>query len=149
MINVNWNRWIFASISKHFDANRQGITLYIEGQDHLKDPPEYVELRVTGPTYSKLTRNDYRLEIIINLLINVIKSEKDNHRIFRVSGIFEPVFDKLINIYKFGTGVDDNPLIKIGCLQLNSEIVVTHYGQLTPDIKLLQSTIEARYKIDL
>jgi hypothetical protein len=154
MANLNWDRWIFASCSTFFDNRKNNYELYIEGQDRsIKKEEDYAELRYSGPYYQQFSPKNFKLKIELNVLINVTKDENDNHKVFRVCGNFESAFESIIPVYKYGRDPSIDTEEFIGCLQLvrngDNDIIVTHFGQISPDVRVLQSTIEGHYEIDL
>jgi hypothetical protein len=149
MIDPNWSRWIFASIAKHFDDAKQNIPLYIDGQDRTQTPPvEGAELRVNGPFINNPSKGYYLLMIDVNILLNVTFSSTDSYKLWRTLGIFLTAFDIYIPVRKYG---DDDSLL--GCLRLipnrGDEIIISHFGQVSPDIRLYQSAIDAMYELEL
>lgn len=155
MINKNWPKWIFASITKHFDDNKDGLTLFVEGQ-HRNDPKtkEVLELRFDGPTITEVDKNIYNLIIEINVLVQVVKSDVDLHKIHRNVGIAAAAFTDVIHIYKYGSESGDDQS-EVGCLILisnarnRSKIKINHYGEIAPAIGILQATAEGQYKTEL
>ena len=141
-----WPRWIFASCTTFFDAQRQGLVMYIEGQDNRVNETEqdYIEFRMDGPVINQRTRNNYKLTIDLNVLIITYISQRDLHKIYRHTGIVVEMFKTVIPVRRFGDG---NTLI--GCLNLESEITVAHFGQIQPESRMLQATVEASYGITL
>lgn len=147
------NRWIFASCSKFLSDKRGTVKLYIEGQDRSVTEEDYAQLRYSGPFWNQYSPKDYLLRIELNILISCIKDDRDNHKIFRMTGIFEKALESSIPVYKYGTDSVIDTRAYIGCLErvLNGseEITTHHWGQVDPSIRILQSTIESHYKIDI
>lgn len=154
MINPNWARWIFASVSKHFDTNKNGIDLYIEGQHrNATQVKDSLELRVDGPYYTEESHNYWRIYIEVSLLVQSMQDDKDFHRTHRICGQVAAAFTT-IPIFKFGDGPSDNANVQIGCLEVitggsRERIQTNHFGLLAPDVKLMQSTVEAHYEVHL
>lgn len=147
MINKNWERWIFASVSKHFDTYRESVPLYIEGQERqtqLLD--EFIELRVDGPYFKEVSKGCTKIDIEINLLC-CVKKNNDNFRIHKLTGVVAAAFKPEIFVYKFG----DDPLELWECLRLRSDkreaVIVSHFGQPDPDLPLMQATVEGHYTV--
>lgn len=153
-INTNWARWIFASVSKHFDDRKGALPLYIEGQHRdTKDIKDFMELRMDGPFITELSRNYFRLFIEINVLVQSALDDTNYHRIHGNVGLVASIFTA-IEIFKFGTGVDDDDT-QLECMRLiqdspsNERIQINHFGQIEPDIELIQSTVEGHYEMFL
>lgn len=153
MIDHNWPRWIFASISKHFNDNRGTLPLVIEGMDHdsTRDK-DWFELRVDGPYFKVCASNSYRLVVEVNCLITSAMDEYNFHRLYSNIGIITSLYTS-IPVYKLGTGTDDSSTEQIGCLELlgrgNEAIRVVNYGQREAHKKIMQSAVDAFFYIDL
>ena len=154
MINTNWDRWIFASCSKFIDNRKNNVKLYIEGQDRSsKKEEDYAEMRYNGPFYLQSSPKNYKLNIELNILVNAKKDDSDNHKIYRMCGIFESSLEAYIPVYRYGPDSVIDTREYLGCLRriLNGhrEVITNHYGQVSPDIQVIQSTITAYYEMDL
>lgn len=146
-MNPNWPRWIFASICKHAEDNRQSVKLFIEGGKRVTDDSEdRFELRTNGPIFSEISQGVYRVEITVNLLISCKINQQDYYNLQRKEGIALGIITP-IGLYKYGTetGIDTGELF--ACMNLWQGPVITHYGQLKPSIEVLQTTVEGRYKV--
>jgi hypothetical protein len=148
--NENINRWIFASIAKHFDDRRKDIILYIEGQErNTSNLQQYFELRIDGPYIVELSKNYYRVDLEVNVLCTAKTDPKDNYLIQRLTGIICSAFTRTINVYKFGIGLEDDQSLVI-CLQMRTDhkelLQVSNFGQVEPDARLHQSTVEGHYR---
>ena len=152
--NPNWSRWIFASISKHFDDCKGDLDLYIEGQYRdLKPAKDFIELRVDGPFITELTKGEYKLRFEVNVMVQSRMDDINYHRIYtdvgKVSSIFLPM-----QVYKYGTGSEDTGE-SFGCLKLlqstrtRERIQVNHFGQIEPEVPLVQASVEGHYEITL
>jgi hypothetical protein len=153
-MNSNWPRWLFASITKYFNDNRNNIAMFIEGQDRETERLDsYFELRIDGPFILQQSKDYWQLDVEINVLICVTKSRTDFHKQFRLQGALAKLFTD-IPIYKLGDGPDDDQTI-LGCLKLSPSqnfrdaVRVSNFGQIQPELPLLQSTIEAHFEITL
>ena len=153
-VNSNWMRWCIASIHKHFDDNKQGLTLFIEGMSRTNPTDEdYIELRVDGPSIIEQTKDEYELRFEINVLISSVLDDTDAHRIHRSVGIVVNAFTD-ISIYKYGDGVADDDSL-LGCISLvydareKERVVVSHFGQLSSDVPMLQASVEGHYMLEL
>jgi hypothetical protein len=143
---TNISRWMVASINKHFDANKGSLNLYV-GDDHrnLTDDEDYLELRIDGPYLKQCHKDYWQINLVINVLIVSVINDDDIYRIHNSVGtVIAAMTD--IPIYKYG---DDNSFI--GCIILqqkgNEYIQVKHFGQLQPDVKVLQCTVEGQYQM--
>lgn len=154
MFNHNWPRWIAASVHKHFRTEVVGLHLFIEGQDrNTNTQKDYAELRVDGPYSHEDAKDQWVFDVEVNSLVCSIPDEMDTHRIYKNVGIMAAAMKPVIKVYKFGDGPDDNPAELLGCLfikqSFNQTIFISHFGQIDPKVELLQSTVEAHYKMEL
>lgn len=156
ILQANWTRWIFATLSKHFNdaAVAASVPMFIEGQDRgTALLPEYFEFRMNGPRCHEVSRDYWHLDIEINILVIQKRNEKTNHRIFDLCGVILAACVHDIPAFKYGTGLNDNPTESLGCLTLSSHlddnILVTHLGQLNPDLVEIQSAVETYYRLEL
>jgi len=154
-LDQNLERWIIASVSKHFDDRRQGIAMFIEGQ--LRDTrtlKDFFELRIDGPYLTELSKGYWDVYIEINALVQASQDQADYHRIYKTAGIVRAAFTNTIGIFKFGDGAGDDQS-QIGCLTLlgdkekRERIQVSHFGQVEPDTGIFQSTVEAHYEAQI
>jgi len=155
--NPNWPRWIFATVSKHFtDAGTvAGFPLFIEGQHRatrkLKD---FFELRMDGPTLREVSKGCWILRVEINILVQSTMDDTNYHRIHQSVGVAAAAFEKAISVFKFGNNPQDDQTF-VGCLQLlqsretRDYIEINHFGQIDPQTKLVQSSVEGHYKMVL
>lgn len=149
MMNLNWNRWIFASASTCFkDALSSSLNFVIEGQHQLVQDT-FVEYRSDGPKWQQRPGRRWSGKLIINLLIKCLQDQNDYHKLYRILGQVEQSFGACIQVKKYGdTIVDDNATV-IGILIRDSELETSNFGQVDPSILLSEATVQATYKIDL
>ena len=158
-MNPNWSRWIWASILNHFKDVANGIPLpmHAEGVDE-RDAADletnHVEVRVNGPFVRELSRNYFKLDVDINLLLFNFMSEtaESGYDLATWSGIFQAAAEGPINIYKFGGElVDDSSYV--GCLTLRhgkyDSLRLLYFGQTGRVERLRQSMVDAKYAIYL
>lgn len=148
MINKNWNVWIWASMIKHFNAYRENLPLYIEGQDRPKDKQsDFIEFRMDGPYLIQLDKTQYRADIELNILITSCKNDKDDYKSERDIGIVTSMFHPTISIFKVGTPNSDGSLLS--CFSLRDDkrekIVVSRFGIIEPTNRIMQATVEGHY----
>lgn len=164
--NRNWSRWIFASISKHFqdkidatfNSNPGGVVpkLYIEGDERITaDLEQYFELRMDGPSFKELDKDFWIIDIEINILVTAKKNSTDfsTHLIYDLAGMIVSAFKNGIKVYKYGDRDEDDQSF-LECLQLHPQnaqdaILVTYLGDLGPDVTVTQAAVEAFYRMHL
>ena len=154
-INPNWARWIFASVSKHFDDRRGVLPLYIEGQHRATSKlKEYLELRMDGPTWNEASKGYFQGDIQINILVTAAMDEEDYHRPYRFAGQVQQAFTQTIPVFRFGDGPEDDQTF-LGCLQLlqnrsdRSFVELNWFGVIDQDYQLVQATVEGHYRLTI
>ena len=148
-LHFAWVRWCYASINKHFDDKKEQYNLYIEGDDRTQSAEtEFAELRIDGPFVSGPQKKVYLLDVEINLLCQTHLDPRRHYRAQKMVGVFFRIFSRLIEVRKYGDGpLDDGSLI--GCFHLRSSVDVGYYGIIKKDVKVLQTTIEGHYRLEL
>lgn len=154
-------RWIFASVSDHFNTRRGTLPMYIEGEPRPTAVKDFFELRMDGPDYTELSHNLFNVFIEVNCLVQSTCDDKNYHRIHHYCAIVAYMFDN-IQIYRYGNGSDPNaPLYDpandqsfIGCLTLEQssgktgeKLVTRHFGIIEPKTMLMQSCVEGHYSM--
>lgn len=154
--NPSWNKWIVASIIKHFDDGRGTLSMYIEGQSRPnKNPDPFFELRLNGPTSRTASNGYHKLDVSINALLQVIKSPSDLYLIDRLLGQLIVLFDTNICCYRYGDQIEDDSsylgtlVLSIDFFRGRESIEVNKFGEIIPDEPLMQASIEAHYHIEL
>jgi len=154
-VNRHWARWIFASVSKHFDDRKELLPLYIEGQHRATTKPqEYLELRMDGPKWNEASKGYFIGDVQINILITSALTEEDYHRPYRAAGQVQEACTQTIEVFRFGDGPEDDQS-HLGCLQLKQDragqdfIELNWFGIIDTNDALVQATVEAHYCITL
>lgn len=143
-MDKNLPRWIWASITRHFDERREGYPIFFEGYDRTINPQDSFEVRMDGPMYSAPSIGSEIIDIHINVLITSIKDDADAHKIHRIVGIVGAAFTSSISIYKLG----DARTTLVGCMILQDPgIDIIHFGLVQPTNNILQATVEASYRM--
>ena len=155
-MNENWPRWIFASVSQHFDGNLGDTEVFYEGKKRSAEnfQTDLFEFRMDGPYYLQLSKTLWEAKIEINILAQAAIDDHDFHKVHRMVGVAATAFHPGINVFKYGDGAEDDDSL-LGCLQLiqnrdNREFLsINHFGQINPDQQLMQATVEGHYVIQL
>jgi hypothetical protein len=152
-VDPNWSRWIFASISDAFNtvAGSASIPFYVEGADKDDDASllEYFEFRINGPDAKELSKDFWCLTVEVNIFC-AAKRMKDNfHRIHTLVGLAQSMFTNAIQCYKYGTSPGDDSTGFL-CMQLDTknkeDVVVSHFGQLDPNLLEMRATVDGFYE---
>lgn len=150
----NWPRWTFASASKHFStaAAAYPIALFIEGTDRQTNTEvKWLEFRMDGPRLTEVSRNYYRLDVEINMFWSANMDQVDFHEPYRLIGLLQTAMTDIC-VYRYGDGPDDDDSF-LGTLQLvqdrSNPIRMANFGQILPDTKIVQGTVEGTYKMYL
>lgn len=153
MQNPNWIRWIKSSINLHFDALISGIPLFIEGENRDDGLKSSAELRMDGPDFSEISKGYWQFDIMIDVLIKSHFSDKDAYIRERNIGYVLAAFTTDISIFRYGDSADDDRTALLGCFKLcpseGEPIRVLHFGQVTNDIRLTQTSVQAAYRMNL
>jgi hypothetical protein len=140
MINPDWPRWIFASVSQHFEA-AVVTQLFMDGTHRPTELPSvFAEFRQTGPFFKALNGDEYETRVVINLLYKISMQENNFHTKHTVAGDLASGFTDTIPLFQIG-----DPDVQIGCLQLDSGPRILHYGQIEKELALEQGTVEGTY----
>lgn len=144
--NEMWPVYIIGSLDKYFSTALTGYKFYTIGEEpRLNTVENYYWLRVDGPEVKLETANKWRLEVVVNLLMTSF-NERDLYKLEKLIGLGAKAFINQIAVYQIPT----DPLTQVGCLQLKSDQLDVHrYGQMKPETKMLQASVEAIYAIDL
>jgi hypothetical protein len=154
-INEHWNRWILASVGKHFDTETGDLHLYMsEGQHRRTEEEEdFIELRLDGPHFAEVSKGAWNVDLAVNILVSTVMDDVNWQGHVTNVGVVQSAFTT-IEVYKFGTitGVDDQTLL--GCLKVVNDagrepLVTRNFGQLGPAVKVQQSTVEGHFELDL
>jgi len=153
-MNEHWPRWIFASITKHFDAYKGSYPMYIEGQnrnDRTED--DLFEVRVDGPYFTEVSKGYWHIVVEVSILVQSAIKDGGFHDIHKMVGKMASAFQP-IRVFRYGTGSDDDGT-QLGCLQLIADlsrrerIEISHFGQLQPALRITQATVEGHYGMQI
>ena len=144
-MNKDWPRWIWASLTTYFTSKLN--PLFIEGFDrNTNAESDFYELRINGPVFHELTKDQWLITIDVNVLVTSTKDQNDAYKVHRLVGVAAEAFIKAIAVMRYG----DDPDEQIGCFALSDDgIIITNFGQIDVDVNVLQSTIEATYSMEL
>jgi len=152
---ISWPKWFQASIQKHLIAVAATlpITAYVEGEDRQTDDKlEFVEIRTNGPDILQVSKNVYRIDVLINVVITVKRSIKNTWRRHELSGIFMNAMTPEIDIYRLGNSVEDDKS-KFTCLPLRNDLSESmgvqfrDLGRLQTAADLTQTMLQGTYRI--
>jgi hypothetical protein len=153
-MNINWPRWSYASITKHFATEISSIPIFIEGADRETDElADFVEIRVDGPWMNEISADYWRIYCEINILVQSVMDD-DLHKLWRLIGEVNVAFQKCLSVYKYGTGNDDDSSF-LGCFKFvtdkydREQVKTSNFGQINLNVKLQQATVEAHYEMFL
>ena len=152
-IHTSWLIWCIASINKHFMDRKGPYNLYLEGDERVyQDEEEFAELRIDGPFILQASRGLYFVNVEINVLIQSHMDNKDLYKLHRAVGVFTKAFTNAICVYKYGDGIlDDGSLLGMFRLLTDTreKVEVNHYGIIKEDVRMMQSTVEGHYRLEL
>jgi hypothetical protein len=150
-LNPNLNRWIYASVVKHFMAEcanaNPPIPFYIDRYDR---DVSWVEMRFVGPTVNEVSRAKYLIICCVDFLITTFV-EHDQYAMFRITGALSSMY-KDICVYRYGDGLDDDQTF-VSDLKLtqrnNNKINLINFGLILPDNKFQRSVMSSDYEMFL
>lgn len=136
------DKWIRASLAKHFNSNISGVTFYLKGEPRQDKDHDYAILRIMGPNIMETVKDSSLVTVTVNILVSSKISETNLYLHAEHVGEVREAFQD-IRIEDEGT--------LIGCLKLRqlsgkSEFVeVTEYAK-DPELNVLQSTVQGHFK---
>lgn len=155
-INPNWARWVKSSAVKWFADRVASNTLgfFMEGQDRrTMENRTYVEFRADGPNIKEVSKDYWHLDLVINILVVTIRNNADLYEHDRNVGLVAQTFTSGIPVWCYGDTTADNPAVQLGCLLLQADqrdrVVISNYGQVKNDSRMIQSTVEGHYRLSL
>lgn len=149
MIPLEYNRWVFASVTKHFfdAASAANVEAIIEGQVAQATASDYYEIRVNGPKLTQTSHSDWLVEAPVNIFISSQVNESNFHRIHDLCGIIVAACTT-ISVYRYGPITEDGPNDQslVGCLYVDGQIRTDHFGQLAANRPVMRAAVTAFYR---
>lgn len=144
----HWTRWTTASIARHFfDTKESAVEFFLEGtlrMDADSIATDLMELRIDGPHMTEVSAGCWILEVNIGILMITVMKDTDLYRHqVNLGNIIDDIVGTL-NVYKYGTGVDDDDSLAF-CLDRKGEVLTRHFGQPDKAKQLQQSSVEGDY----
>lgn len=88
MVSEDWSIDITRAIAKHFSDNRNELYMHVPGLvDKRSEHQEWFELSFIGPTTTKVSSGVYRVEVVVNLLVQACVEKKNSRNPFRAAEI--------------------------------------------------------------
>lgn len=159
-INIDWARWLRASVFHHLKDTLVADALISESNIHIESGPKKlgaepysIELRVDGPEFEGQTANVWRAHLEANGLITVkINDDGNRYLIDTLAGLVSNAMSLRIPVLKLG-GLAQDDESHVTCLFQKhggrERIDVAHFGQVNPTDRIVQATVEAHYHGDL
>ena len=154
MINTNWPRWIFASLSSHFNGYRGSYPFEVQSQfrQGQSEATDLFELRMDGPYFNEVSKDNYDVRCTINILVQTAIQAEQFHRIHTMVGQIAAGFSA-VQLFRYGDS-DQDDQSAFGCMSVVSQpsgesIVVRHFGQVDVGLGVCQATVEATFKTEL
>jgi len=142
MKNINWARWIYTSIVKHFVevSIQHQIPLYL---GNYSGDVDWAELRFNGPEVDEPSHHYYMLHSNVDIMVTCFLGT-DRYKIHKLTGIYHAAFTTIC-AYRYGDGPDDDHGY-LGELRLADGVInTTNFGIIYPDNKFERATVEADY----
>jgi hypothetical protein len=153
--NLNWDRWIFATMTKDFNTQfNSEFEIFIEGTHRgLPQDTELLEFRMNGPQRRQPSLGYFILEVQINILVRSYMDDDSFHKIRDAAGKVTNWLADNHCIFRYGDGAaDDDSLLGELHLQNRSKsdlIQTNHFGQIDPKFRIEEATVEASFEIHL
>jgi hypothetical protein len=147
----HWNRWVYASVTKHFSEVADGLDLYtyIAGRsDDSGETNEFLEIRVSGLNTTEISKNNFRNDVGIEVVYSVHITPEDAYRAEKVAGAVENAFTDIC-IYKYGKdSYDDDSLL--GTLRIQRQPTESNsLGQVSTDNRIIQGVVSATLQMTI
>jgi hypothetical protein len=140
-----WNRWVYASVTKHFAevANDNNLYAYVAGRsDDTGETNSFLETRVSGLHTTEISKNNFKVEVNIDVTFSVHIVPENTHRAEDVAGALEVAFDDIC-IYKYGNQSYDDGTI-LGTLRIQRQPTESNsFGQVSEDTRIIQGVVSA------
>jgi hypothetical protein len=139
--------WCASSIAKHVKSKVGSIHLHVEGfTRETASLSEWFELRITGPLRTLITKDQYKVEYVIDLGM-VCVSNVNAYRLQSLLDVGLAALTNEIPVYRYGPSSDQtNDGSYLGVLVLTPGTVVPTIfdtSKVTPDVR--QANLEASY----
>lgn len=154
--DANWDRWIWATMSKDFIAAFTPLNtdLFIEGT--YRNRPEELELlefRMDGPQQRQVSRGKFILDIEINILVRSKMDDVDFHKMRSLTGTVRRWLAQDHCIFRYGDGLNDDDTL-LGTLGLNNRspldrVRTNYFGQIDSKYQIEEATIEGSFTMYL
>jgi hypothetical protein len=149
----DWVRWIYSSINKHFINTKGALPMYLEGDERtFQDEAEFYELRIDGPFILQPQKDEYLVDMQINVLI---QTHMDSRRLYNMQeavGQVSKAFTNAICVFKYGDYIFDDQTL-LGVLKLrtkmNEGVDINYFGIIKEDTRLTQATVEGHYRMEI
>jgi hypothetical protein len=154
MIDINFYKWITASIYKSFSDTLNGkeITLILLGQElpanFNRQTDNYFELSTGNTRVTGVTASQHTLELTVTLLCSIHTDPTDIYILQKAKGLLASCFQKSICCYRYGDDSQDdgsylgNLQAILGNQELNSDEFV-----VLPSLKLGFALLYRDYKL--
>lgn len=146
-------KWSIASIAKHFEdlCASDTLAMYLEGTARKSNKsPNYFEFRINGPYVNQLLINEYKIWVVVNILLVNIIDDEDHYVLNKNQGVLLAAYTPAIAMYRYGTTEQDDGSL-VDCMVLDPDsgekIKISNFGQLSAAERVMESTIEATYQM--
>lgn len=150
--NADWGRWCVAALLKSFKAAAGTTPFFVEGMVRQTEPlGNYFEFRVDGPYVREHANDHWQLYFEVNILVVTqmdLHSSIYDHEALK--GLATTMFLDNIEVRKIGDKpVDDGSHVSFLRRRSRGQerIQVSEFGQIRPDVRIRQATVEGHYDI--
>jgi hypothetical protein len=150
MALADWARWMQASVCLYLEsvAATHSIPALSEGLEErtaeYMQAGDRIEIRVNGP-FTRKYSGLYEARLYVNVLVTSRFGDNVKN-VYSLADILGWVHDALdAGIPLLRTGSSDDDQVQIGCLSVEGEVKVFHFGQINADDLIRQGMVTAAY----
>ncbi len=144
----HWPRWITASVVKHYADLPRGDMEFKYMVEHRTDADvqqvSLMEVRMEGPILNNPSKDYWLVGLEVNILVQTL-IDTNMYKHMTDVGLVADMFDTCINLYKYGTGADDDDSqfgeLSLGRGDAGDQINIRRFGQIDEDVPLVFSTL--------
>lgn len=148
-MNLNWPRWIHASLVVWMKANVAGLPVYAE-TDKQPDSSETdkLEFNWIGPKILQSSQNSFILTLNLVVLVSTLKSPTNAYQAYTDQGLGLQATPTCIPVHKYGNQVGDDETL-LGILVRQGPIIPYMVGHQEQSNRIRQVGLTANYRMDI
>jgi len=139
MLTKEIDQQIVTAINTHYKTVLAAYQCYFGGAPKLPTTKSWVEIRVSGPDWSRKSVGECNATVFADLLVNVADSS-DLYLPNKITGLI------VANTYAISVKDSDDKII--GCLKIDSEIITRHLGKIEENLELRRSLVDVVFAFE-